>query len=152
MTKAIKYLKTNKIDFSILKYAHDSKIKSYGKEAVMSLGLDESVVFKTLILNSDELKKHVVVVIPVNKIVDMKKMAKLLDVKKIDMMDSAKSENITGYIIGAISPIAQKNVGITFIDSSAYSFDKIYISAGKRGVEIGINAKDFIDITNAKIL
>lgn len=49
-------------------------------------------------------------------------------------------------------PITQKNVGITFIDSSANSFKEIYISAGKRGVEIGINIKDFVDITNAKIL
>ena len=149
MTPAIILLKENKIEYTILEYEHNPKEYSFGDEAVELLNLDKNIVFKTLILVSDESQKHIIAIIPVSNMLNIKKLAKTLKLKKISMMDIKKAENITGYIKGAISPISQKKKGITVIDNSACNFDKIYISGGKRGLEIGINVNDLIAICDA---
>ncbi len=149
MTPAIQILKKSGIDFSIHRYKHNNA-KSYGLEAVESLGCNGNEVFKTLIATGD-CSNHIVAVIPVEDTLDLKKVASELKCKRVRLMDVKKAENITGYIQGAISPIAQKSQGKILLDNSALNHDKIYISGGRRGLEIGINPSDFAKFSNAKL-
>lgn len=151
MTPAIQILEKSGIDFSVHKYKHNKSARSYGLEAVESLGCGGDEVFKTLIASGDY-PNHIVAVIPVENTLDLKKVASELKCKQVVLMDVKKAENITGYIQGAISPIAQKCQGIMLINSSALNHAKIYISGGRRGLEIGINPIDLAKLTHARVL
>ena len=152
MTPAIELLENNEILYSILEYKHNTNDKSYGKEAVNSLGLKEDVVFKTLVLSLSNKDSHIVALVPVSKTLNLKNLAKILKVKKVLMMDTKRAEKITGYLQGAISPLAQKKKAKTFIDKSSLSHEEIYISGGKRGIEIGINPNSLAKLSNAEFV
>lgn len=151
MTPAVKLLTKKNIEFSIHKYKHKRGVKAFGMEAVELLGLDSDEVFKTLIVESEK-QNHFIAIIPVSKSLDLKKLASALKCKSITMMNTKKAEKLTGYLTGAISPLAQKSNAITVIDLSARNYDLIYISGGRRGLEVAIRPDDFVTITNAKLL
>lgn len=133
MTPAIQFLKKSGIQFSVHKYKHKKSTNFYGLEAVESLGLGGDEVFKTLIVSGDY-PSHIVAVISVENTLDLKKVARELKCKQVALMDVKKAENATGYLQGAISPIAQKNPGLILVNSSALNHTKIYISGGRRGL------------------
>jgi Cys-tRNA(Pro)/Cys-tRNA(Cys) deacylase len=134
--------------FTTHAYEHDPAAKSYGLEAAEALGLQPEQVFKTLLVEVDG--KLSVGVVPVDKQLDLKAVAAALNGKKAAMADPAAAERITGYVVGGISPIGQKRSLPTVVDSSASEQDTVYVSGGRRGLDIGLTPADLIKVTAAR--
>ena len=150
MTPAIDLAQKTNTPHTVHSYDHDPEADSYGDEAVQLLGVAAHLVFKTLIieLNNGELA---VGIVPVNKKLNLKAIAKVLKVKKAEMADTQKAQRVTGYLLGGISPLGQKKALKTVIDSSVIGVDKLHISAGRRGLEIELSPNDLIKLCNAQI-
>ena len=144
MTPAIRLLKKHKIKFNIHQYQHDNHQSHYGQEAANILGMELNIVagliFKTL----------AVCVLPVDCTLDLKQAAKILACKKVELADPQLAQKRTGYIVGGISPLGQKQQLPTLIDNSAKQYATIMISGGKRGLEIEISPEDLTTELNAK--
>lgn len=150
MTPAINLLKKNKCDFKIHKYDHDPACTNYGEEAALKLGLDENQVFKTLLVELNP-KELVVCVLPVNKSLSLKHVANAFKAKSAKMADKAEAQKVTGYLLGGISPLGQKKVLKTLVHESASSFETIFVSGGKRGLDIEVQASILEKLLRAKI-
>ena len=148
MTPAITLLTKKRIEHKVLKYEHDASASSYGLEAVEKLQLDANFVFKTLVVSTDK-GTLAVAIVPVNNKLSEKKMAKALGTKKVVM---AKSEDVmtsTGYVLGGVSPLGQKKRLTTVIHDSAEALSAIYVSAGKRGLELSLSPTSLSMLTQA---
>ncbi|XVN14697.1 aminoacyl-tRNA deacylase [Pseudomonas corrugata] len=115
-------------------YDHDPKAASYGLEAAEKLGLNPAQVFKTLLAASEK-GELLVAVVPVAGSLDLKALAHAAGVKK-SRWPTRRLRNAPGYLLGGISPLGQKKRLRTFIDNSAQPFASIYVSAGRRGLEV----------------
>lgn len=135
MTPAIRALEKAKASFRVHEYAHDPAAESYGLEASEKLGVEAAQVFKTLVIMLDA-KEFAVGVIPVSAMLSMKNIAKAAGAKKAAMADKQDVERISGYVLGGVSPLGQKKSLRTFIDISAQQQPTIYVSAGRRGLEV----------------
>ena len=149
MTPAINTAKKHKIPYKTHQYSHDPAHDSYGKEAAEKLDIPEEQVFKTLIVQLDGGNRLAVAVVPVSSMLNMKLTAKAARAKKAAMADKKIVERATGYILGGVSPLGQKKKLTTIIDASANNFSTIYISAGRRGLEIELQPADLASITEA---
>ncbi|AWB66197.1 Cys-tRNA(Pro) deacylase [Saccharobesus litoralis] len=149
MTPGINAAKKAKISHNIHEYSHDSASESYGLEAAEKLGIAQERVFKTLVV-SLEGKELAVGVIPVACKLSMKQIAKSASAKKAKMAEPAEVERSTGYILGGVSPLGQKKRLKTFIDISAQQYETVFVSAGRRGLEIELSPNDLVKLTNAK--
>ncbi len=145
MTPGIKLVKKSNIAHTIHEYAHDPSSESFGLEAAEKLGVSQQRVFKTLVVALDD-NQLVVGVIPVSSMLSLKLVAKAAGVKKVKMADKSAVERSTGYVLGGVSPVGQKKRLTTFIDASAKGLATIYVSAGKRGLEIELNPEDLCDL------
>jgi Cys-tRNA(Pro)/Cys-tRNA(Cys) deacylase len=150
MTPAIKIAEKNKIDFKVHQYKHDKKNASYGLEAVDKLNVDPALVFKTLVVDVD--KQLVVAVLPVTNQLNLKAVASALSSKKAQMADKNDVLRSSGYVLGGVSPLGQKKQLTTLIDSSAKQHETIYVSAGKRGLEIQLNPQDLANLLSANFI
>ena len=150
MTPAIDLAKQQAIPYQVHHYQHDPASASYGMEAAEKLGVKPEQVFKTLVVQLDG-KQLAVAVLPVNQQLSMKLVAKALGAKKAEMASAADVMRSTGYVLGGVSPLGQKKRLPTLIDSSAMQFSTIYVSAGKRGLEIELAAADLAKLLNANI-
>lgn len=150
MTPAYRLLKSNKIEFSVHEYEHDANAKSFGLEAAEKLNLDVNEVFKTLLVTDE--KNYFVAIIPVNHQLNLKKVATAVGCKKLQMANPKDAERLTGYLVGGISPLGQKKRLKTVIDASAQELGKIYVSGGKRGLDIGLNPNDLAQILMAQFV
>lgn len=150
MTPAIKHAERNNIEFKIHQYEHDPSVQAYGEEAAEAMGADPSRVFKTLLiaLNGED-KNLAVAVVPVSSQLNLKAAASSLGAKKAAMADARIAQNTTGYILGGISPLGQKKRLPTLIDESAFGFKSIFVSAGKRGLEIELTPDDLQRLCSA---
>lgn len=141
MTPAIQLAKQRGLDYQLHEYTHDSNAASFGLEAAEKLGIAPTQVFKTLVVSTDN-GALAVAILPVDKTLNFKKIAKalafnkLLPCKKVQMADPKQVERTTGYVLGGVSPLGQKKRLVTIIDSSAEDQPTIYVSAGRRGLEI----------------
>ena len=141
MTPAIDLAKKSGLDYQVHEYTHDSHAASFGLEAAEKLGVAVTQVFKTLVVATDT-GALAVAILPVDKTLNFKKMAKalsahkLLACKKVQMADPKQVERSTGYVLGGVSPLGQKKRLKTVIDMTAQEQASIYVSGGRRGLEI----------------
>jgi len=149
MTPAIKALQKTQTAFKIHEYSHDSTAESYGLEAAEKMGVEAARVFKTLVVMLDT-KDYAVAIIPVADMLSMKHIAKAADAKKAAMADRTDVERITGYVLGGVSPLGQKKRLKTFIHESAQPFATIFVSAGRRGLEVELSPQDLKSLTGAQ--
>lgn len=145
MTPAIKLAAKNHINHQVHEYQHDPASESYGLEAAQKLGIPEAQVFKTLVVKIDQ-KELAVAVIPVSAMLSMKLMAKASGAKKATMAPQLEVERSTGYVLGGVSPLGQKKRLKTYIDRSAQQLSTMFVSAGRRGLEIELAPEDLIKL------
>lgn len=151
MTPAINIAKKAKIAYSLHSYTHDPASASYGEEASEKLGIASNRVFKTLVAQIDS-RELVVAIIPVSSMLSMKQIAKASGGKKAQMALGTDVERSSGYVLGGVSPLGQKKRLRMFIDASAEHFPTIYVSAGRRGLEIELAPNDLATITDGKMV
>lgn len=147
MTPAINSARQNKIPHQVHEYTHDPSSESYGIEAAEKLGVPADRVFKTLVVELDG-KELAVGVVPVSAMLNMKQMARALGAKKAAMAAKSAAERTTGYVLGGVSPLGQKKRLRTVIDSSATRHATLYVSAGRRGLEIELSPGDLQQLVN----
>ncbi|MGY2703993.1 Cys-tRNA(Pro) deacylase [Nocardioides sp. HB32] len=137
------------IDFSVHEYEHDPRAESFGLEAAAALGLDPGCVLKTLVATVDG--KLTVGIVPVSGQLDLKALARASGGSRAAMADVAAAERATGYVAGGISPIGQKRPHPTVLDESATGFAVVYVSGGRRGLDLGIAPADLVRVTGATV-
>lgn len=147
MTPAINLVEQHKIAYQVHSYDHDPKHPSFGLEAAEKLKVNPDQVFKTLVVSLEN-QSMAVAVLPVIEQLNLKLLAKFLGVKKVSMADAATVQRSSGYLLGGVSPLAQKKKLPTIIDQSALSFTTIFISAGRRGLEIELSPVDLRQLTS----
>lgn len=149
MTPAIDRAKKAKIPYTVHEYKHDPSAESYGREAADKMGVDPGRVFKTLVANAGD--ALVVAVVPVMRKLDLKLLARAVGAKKAAMAEVAVVERVTGYVVGGVSPLGQKKRLATVIDASAEAHQTIFVSAGRRGLEIELSPKDLAALTSGTL-
>lgn len=150
ITNAMRLLKQANVEFDTAEYTVDESDLS-GVHAAAELGVDPDCVFKTLVTRSDK-RAIYVFCIPVAQDLDLKKCAAAVGEKKIEMIHVKELLGLTGYIRGGCSPVGMKKKFPTVIDETAQLFDKIYVSAGQRGVQLVVDPMRLADYVQAQFL
>jgi len=144
------------VPFEVLEYAspevhgrdRDAR-PSYGAEAAAALGVDPARMFKTLVVTVSG--RLVAALVPVGRDLDLKRLAAVAGARKATMADPAAAERATGYVVGGISPLGARRPMPTFIDRSAEGADTVYVSAGRRGLQLALAPADLVHLTNATV-
>jgi Cys-tRNA(Pro)/Cys-tRNA(Cys) deacylase len=148
-TPATVALRAAGIPFTEHAYAHDPANTNFGLEAANALGLEPDRVFKTLLADVDG--RLVVGIVPVTGKLDLKRLAAAVGGKRATMADPAVAERRTGYVVGGISPIGQKTAHPTVIDETAELWDTVYVSGGRRGLDLELAPADLVRATDATL-
>jgi Cys-tRNA(Pro)/Cys-tRNA(Cys) deacylase len=148
-TPATKALARAGVQFSTHVYEHDPRSTSFGLEAAQALDLSPDEVFKTLMALVDD--RPVIAVVPVSGSLDLKALAAAAGGRRAEMADPAHAARLTGYVVGGISPIAQKRALPTFVDETAELFDVVYVSGGRRGLDIGLAPDELLRMTDGRL-
>ena len=149
-TPALVALAAAGVPHTVHMYTHDAGGDvGYGMEAAQVLGLPAEQVFKTLLADVDG--TLTVAVVPVTTMLDLKALAAAVGGKRATMARPADAERATGYVVGGISPLGQKTAHPTVIDETAELFDTVYVSGGRRGMDIGLSPADLIALTAATV-
>jgi len=130
------------ISYSTHPYRHDPRAESYGEEAAAQLGIDPRQIFKTLIAAVDD--KLVCAVVPVAGRLDLKALAAASGGRRAELAEPAKAQRATGYVLGGISPLGHRSQLPVVIDVSATGLARMYVSAGKRGLQLALTPADLI--------
>jgi Cys-tRNA(Pro)/Cys-tRNA(Cys) deacylase len=129
-------------------YEHDPAAASFGEEAAEALALDPAQVFKTLIAAVDG--ELVTAIVPVAGRLDLGALAVALGGKRAVLAEPADAERRTGYVVGGISPIGQRRPMPTVLDASALALDRVYVSGGRRGFDIGLTPGELLRATGGR--
>lgn len=149
MTPGINVAKKAGVWHRIHEYSHDPGHASYGLEAAEKMAVPAHQVFKTLVVALDS-KNLAVAVLPVSGMLSMKQIARAAGAKKAIMAPALDVQRSTGYVLGGVSPLGQKKRLPTFIDESARQLATIFVSAGRRGLEIELIPDDLCSLTDGK--
>ncbi len=149
MTPAIVALDSAGVDYTLHQYERGESMHDFGVEAAEKLGLDSDQVFKTLLVTVDG--DLAVAIVPVSGKLALKALGAALGAKRVEMCEKATAERVTGYVVGGMSPFGQKRKLPTVIDETATLFDRIYVSAGKRGCDVEIAPNDLITVLDALV-
>ncbi|WP_435741521.1 Cys-tRNA(Pro) deacylase [Nocardioides sp. SYSU DS0663] len=149
------------VEFTTHEYVHDPRAASYGLEAAealgQSLGLDPACVLKTLMVRADPSAGPggggwlAVGIVPVDRQLDLKAVARAVGAGKAVMADVAAAERATGYVAGGISPVGQRRAHPTVVDESVLAHPKVYVSGGRRGLDLGLSPGDLVAATSAVV-
>jgi Cys-tRNA(Pro)/Cys-tRNA(Cys) deacylase len=137
------------VAFTQLAYDHDPAAPSFGLEAAQALGLPAEQVFKTLLVDTGD--GLAVGVVPVTGSLDLKALAAALGVKRVTMADPAAAERSSGMVVGGISPLGQRRALPTVVDESVDLFEVVYVSGGRRGLDVGLSPADLVRLTGATV-
>ena len=149
MTPAVRLLKSHGVEFELLEY-DPGNTSNLGIAAAASMELPEAQVFKTLVAALDN-GQLVVAIIPVAQQLNLKLLSKAAGAKSAQMADVGAAEKATGYVTGGISPFGQKRPLPTFLAEDALEFQRIYVSGGKRGLEIAVATQDLVRCCRATV-
>jgi Cys-tRNA(Pro)/Cys-tRNA(Cys) deacylase len=142
-TRAIAVAEQGRVPFRLFEYEHDPGSRSFGLEAAEKLGVDPARVFKTLVVEIDG--KAAVAIVPVQAELDLRALGKRAAIAK-----PVDAERVTGYVTGGISPLGLRKQLPTLLDESAVAFETVYVSAGRRGLELEIAPRDLLRLTGGK--
>jgi Cys-tRNA(Pro)/Cys-tRNA(Cys) deacylase len=148
-TPATALLRRAGVAFSLHEYHHDPRAPEFGAEAAAALGVAPEQVFKTLIATVG----HGLAcgVVPVSGHLDLKALAAAVGAKRAELADPAVAARATGYVVGGISPLGQRSRIPLVVDSSATGFASVYVSAGRRGLQLEIAPDDLVRLTGARL-
>ncbi|MGW3229616.1 Cys-tRNA(Pro) deacylase [Kitasatospora sp. NPDC001095] len=146
-TPATVALEAAAVPFTVHAYDHDPAAASYGGEAAEALGVTPERVFKTLVADVDG--TLTVGVVPVAGQLDLKALAAAVGGKRAAMADPAAAERSSGYVRGGISPLGQRRPLRTVVDATALGHPTVYVSAGRRGLEVELAPADLVALTGA---
>ena len=146
-TPATKVLAEAGVEFWSRPYDHDPSAASYGLEAAEALGVEPGRVFKTLVVDVDG--TLCVGIVAVNRSLDLKAMAVAVGGKRATLAERAAAERATGYVLGGISPLGQRNRLPTVIDRSAFEHQRVLVSGGRRGLDVELSTEDLVRLTDA---
>lgn len=149
MTPAVRALEVAEVAFALHAYEHDGSLRDFGREAAEALGLEPERVFKTIVVDVDG--HEAVAVVPVTSKVGLKAVGAALRGKRVELCDHRRAERITGYVVGGISPIGQKRRLPTVIDDTCELFDTVFVSAGRRGLDVELAPADLVAVTEAVV-
>lgn len=149
MTPAVRALEAAGVAFTVHQFDHDPAVRDYGREAAAALGADPDQVFKTLVVTADE--RPAVTVLPVSLQLSLKAAAAALGAKRVELADHALAERATGYVVGGISPFGQRRASPTALDETAELFDVIYVSGGRRGLDLAVAPADLVRLLGAVV-
>lgn len=151
-TPATEALSAAGIAFVLHAYTHRDDVRSFGDEAARELGVDALRIFKTLVADVGTDRPELVVgIVPVAAQLDLKALAATLGAKRATMATPDAAARSSGYVVGGISPIGQRTPLPTVLDETAELFDTIYVSAGKRGLQVELTPADLVRITGGRI-
>ncbi|HUP16646.1 MAG TPA: Cys-tRNA(Pro) deacylase [Acidimicrobiia bacterium] len=148
-TPALAALHRAGVEFKTHRYELVESDLSYGEAVAAALGVDPGRLFKTLVAECDA--KPVVAIVPVRSQLSLKALARAATGKKAQMADPVDAEKWTGYVVGGISPFAQKRRLPAFLDDSAVGFETIYVSAGLRGLQVELDPTDLITLLDCRL-
>jgi Cys-tRNA(Pro)/Cys-tRNA(Cys) deacylase len=147
-TPATALLARQKVEHRLLAYPHRGG-QAYGPEAAEALGLDPARVFKTLVAEVDG--TLTVGIVPVSATLDLKALAAAVGGKRARMAEVSAAERATGYVAGGISPLGQRRALPTLVDETAMEHETMFVSAGRRGLEIELAPGDLVALTQAGV-
>lgn len=149
-TPAIVALNAAGVKFAVHEFVSDPAERNFGQAAALALGVELDRVFKTLIATVDD-RDHVVAIVPVSGQLSLKELAAAVHGKRAEMCLPETAERLTGYVVGGISPFAQKRALPVVVDETCVLFDSIFVSGGRRGLDIEISAADLVLVLDAII-
>jgi len=149
MTPAVNAARRAGIGFRLHSYAHDSSVTAYGEEAAEKLDVDRRQMFKTLVVDLDD-RELAVALVAVSGQLNLKLFAEALGAKKAKMADPKAAQRATGYLLGAISPLGQKKRLKSVIDAQASALNTIFVSAGRRGLQIELAPADLVALIDGR--
>ena len=149
-TPAVRALEQAGVEHALHGYEVDESVgDGYGEAVAAAIGADETQVFKTLMAVVDG--EHVVAIIPVTERLSMKKLASAAGGRKADMAATSDAERLSGYVSGGISPLGQRRRHRTFLDKTATLHGRVYVSAGKRGLQVELDVHALLDLTDGTL-
>ena len=143
-TPATRAARAAGVDFTVHEYQHDERADSYALEAATELGLDPERVFKTLVVSVGD--RLVVCVVPAAHQLELRALG-----KRVALAPTQRAESVTGYVAGGISPLGQRRRLDTFVDETALEHPTVFVSAGRRGLEIELAPADLVALTGAEV-
>ena len=152
MTPAVKFLEKQGVTHTVHRYElGESHAGTYGEAVANAIGAEPQRVFKTLIaqLDSGEL---VVAIVPVSSTLDLRALAAAASAKSAVMAPPQAAEGATGYVTGGISPFGQRKALRTFVDRSLENFPKVFVSAGRRGLQVEVGSKDLVGLCEGSVV
>lgn len=158
MTPAVVALQRAGVEFSLHEYHHGDGVTDYGREAAAALTLDPDQVFKTLLVRGDAAAgdgaagaEVAVAIVPVSTKLSLKAAGAALGLKRVEMCDPVVAQRLTGYVLGGISPFGQRKQLRTVIDETSQLHDTVYVSGGRRGLDLGVAPGDLVALLDAVV-
>ncbi len=152
-TPAIVHLERAGVAFTVHEFRHEPGSRNYGLMAAEAIGVDPDRVFKTLVATVEGLPgdAHVVAIVPVSAQLSLRSLAAAVGAKRAEMCPPAAAERLTGYVVGGISPFGQRKRLRTVLDEMSILHDTIFVSGGKRGLDVEVAPDELARLLDAVV-